>query len=83
MATFSISYIKIHCTINTGGLGGGGEGEEGGGGGGGGGLGLQEGKEEGPMSDLVECKWKQATLIPYYEPLGLVCVMSTLQLRYS
>jgi len=41
-------------------------------GGGGGGLGLQKGKEEGQMSDLVECKWKQATLVPYDEPLGLV-----------
>ncbi len=56
---------------------GGGQGE------GGGGIGLQEGKEEGPMSDLVKCKWKQATLVPYHKPLGLVCVMSPLQLRYS
>jgi len=40
--------------------------------GGGGGLGLQEEKEEGQMFDLVECKWKQATLVLYNEPLGLV-----------
>jgi hypothetical protein len=51
-----------------------------------GGIGLHEGKEEGPMCDLVgcvECKWEQATPVPCDELLGLACVMSPLQLRYS